>query len=86
MDVALRTTTLAEVVIRRNADGATRVYNDPYPWNEFLWADGNYACDCNRELLFARAGGDPDPDWWSERQAPCGEGRYSVFYDGREIG
>lgn len=31
----------------------------------FQWTLHNYSCDCNRANLFARAGGEPDPD------APC---------------
>lgn len=39
---------------------------------EFHWSEGNYGCDCNRALFFARAGGEPaDPG-----DFPCGEGRY----------
>ena len=35
--------------IRRNSDGLMR--RDPKSWEwcgSFIWADGNYACDCNR--------------------------------------
>ena len=28
--------------------------------DEFLWSEGNYACDCNRGHFFARALGRPD--------------------------
>lgn len=38
---------------------------------DYLWTDGNWGCDCNRALLFARAKGLPEP---AER--PCGEDRY----------
>lgn len=38
----------------------------------FIWREGNYSCDCNRELFFRRLGGEEegDPD--------CGDERYSV--------
>lgn len=40
----------------------------------FLWRDGNYSCDCNRELFFERAKGkDPDLD-----EVWCSEGRFEV--------
>lgn len=29
--------------------------------DEYLWSDGNYACDCNRSLFFQRAGGVANP-------------------------
>lgn len=67
-------------LIRKNATGEIRSYeNDAaileagaeYP-STFIWEDGNYACDCNRELFFERAGGiEPGA-------TNCGVGRYSV--------
>jgi hypothetical protein len=51
----------------------------------FIWEDGNYACDCNREIFFNRAIGEDAPD------RDCGDGAYlvqlfnpvdgSVYYD-----
>jgi hypothetical protein len=39
--------------------------------NDYMWAEGNWACDCNRHLFFYRAQGrEPNDD------RPCGEGRY----------
>lgn len=29
---------------------------------KFQWTDGNFGCDCNRALFFARAGKEPDPE------------------------
>jgi hypothetical protein len=37
-----------------------------------MWTEGNYACDCNRALFFARAVGLPDPN------AACTSGLFSV--------
>jgi len=39
----------------------------------FIWEDGNYGCDCNRELFFERAKGNGNFD-----QEECSEGRFSV--------
>lgn len=40
----------------------------------WMWQDGNYSCDCNRELFFERAKGkDPDLD-----EVWCSEGRFEV--------
>lgn len=42
----------------------------------YLWSDGgNYSCDCNRALFFARARGEEEPD-----DPPCGEDRFCVPY------
>lgn len=41
-------------------------------FQDFLWSEGNYACDCNRSLFFARAKGLDDPD------RECGEERYII--------
>lgn len=46
--------------------------------DEFLWSDGNNACDCNRHLLFDRAVGIENED----RQ--CGEDRFSVVIKARD--
>ena len=39
----------------------------------YHWELGNYSCDCNRELLFRRALGQPD------RDCPCSSGKYFVI-------
>lgn len=66
------------VWIRRASDGLVRVYLDD-SWKDpdadavrWQWSEGNYGCDCNRALFFARAGGEPDPD------VECSDGRYRV--------
>jgi len=42
-------------------------------FQDFLWSEGNYACDCNRSLFFARAKGvEDDPD------RECGEEQYGI--------
>lgn len=69
--------TLARLSIRRNTDGAVRA--DPGEWEyfgPFIWNLGNYSCDCNRELFWLKAAGEPD-----EMQNPdlqCTDTRYSV--------
>jgi hypothetical protein len=40
----------------------------------FPWEDGNYGCDCNREIFFKDAGGEKVP-MTGER---CGHGKYLV--------
>lgn len=48
---------------------------DEYP-NEFNWEEGNYSCDCNRDLFFLRAGGEDDSESFESYQ--CSDGKYSV--------
>ena len=62
--------------IRRNADGVIRQYTEDWDWHDggdFLWEDGNYACDCNRSLFFHRAANEPEPD-----EISCGCTAFSV--------
>ena len=40
--------------------------------NDFMWGEGNYACDCNRFLMFERALG-REPDLHLDN---CGSDRY----------
>jgi len=63
------------VYIRNNETNEERFYPEDMEWQDhfdYLWSDGNYGCDCNRGLFFARAGEEPDPDWG------CGHEKYSV--------
>ena len=64
--------------IRREADGVVRRYEEPFEWHggsypDYIWAEGNYSCDCNRHLFFQRAAGEPDGDDY-----PCGDELYTV--------
>jgi hypothetical protein len=45
---------------------------------EFMWTEGNYACDCNRRLFIARELGEPEP----AVDAPCG---HSIVLEKIEI-
>ena len=44
------------VLLRNNATGEVReIAGNPGGWGEdadYLWTEGNFACDCNRQLLF----------------------------------
>lgn len=63
------------VTITRKSDGLARTYaeeDDGFAL-DFQWREGDYACDCNRALFFARAGGEPD-----SVDPKCGEGAYHV--------
>lgn len=68
------------VEVRNNATGEVRV-DKTHAWeddeigsSEYIWSEGNFSCDCNRSLFFARsAGGKPDPS-----EATCGDDAFSV--------
>ena len=69
------------VYIRRNETREVRCcreFTGDARWcewdGEYMWADGNYSCDCNRELFFDRAGGDA-----GEGPHACTDGQYSVM-------
>ena len=73
-----------EVRIRRNSDGVIRTYEGKGYWDDglcgepagpstFIWEEGNFSCDCNRELFFLRAGQEPEHD-----EVECGADRYAV--------
>ena len=63
--MAVPTTSGYTLQVRRTADGLVRECAGPEPaWGEasmFYLTEGNYGCDCNRHLLFERAGG-ADPE------------------------
>lgn len=67
------------VAIRLNATGEVRMYRYDMAWDDgahWMWTDGNFACDCNRDLFFRRAVGDYD---WPE-DLPCGSAKYYCLY------
>lgn len=71
--------------IRNNFTGEERIDLDEFDWKDehgflFMWTDGNYGCDCNRALFFARAAGEEDAD------VPCGNSAFSVPWAEREDG
>jgi hypothetical protein len=77
-----------KIAIRKNATGEVRVYElEGCDWNDhsLFWlsrGQGNFGCDCNRELEFARAGGPgpgDDPDW-NDLQTECGHERFDILY------
>lgn len=53
--------------LRRKSDGKVVEYRDEWTLDNldgvvYQWTDGNYGCDCNRTLFFARASGEDEPD------------------------
>src|SRR3990167_9381256 len=65
--------------IRNNATGEVRessmpdiLDNGEDAPHSFNWSDGNYSCDCNRELFWSRAAG------VEVEESECSEGRFSV--------
>lgn len=68
------------IFIRENATGVVREmlanglwFTEDPDTADYMWSEGNYACDCNRSLFFARANGEEDP-----ADPRCGDAAYSV--------
>lgn len=65
-----------EVKITKVSTGETRTRSYPYEWSDsqrWWWEEGNFACDCNREWEFQRAGDEEKTD-----SPVCGDGKYSI--------
>lgn len=68
----------AKLEVRRNVDGVIRTYRDDWDYyGDFIWMEGNFACDCNRHLFFCRAAGEDEGDDEDENNR-CGRDRYAV--------
>lgn len=71
------------VRVQQNATGKIREFNQQAVFDTdesmpslYIWKHGNYACDCNRELMFNRF---KEPDVpKAEPEPTCSYGRYSV--------
>lgn len=66
--------------IRLNATGEVREsqetgYFDGFGFQDFIWDEGNFACDCNRHLFFERAGG-VEPEFDPDEE--CSDFKYAV--------
>jgi hypothetical protein len=76
----------AMISLRKNATGEVRAIEhwsfEPYEDGDYLWTEGNYACDCNRHLFFERAGG-REPE---SREVACGDEKYTATHGTREDG
>ena len=65
--------------IRNNQTGEIRklesmgILDDDDTCSTFIWEEGNFSCDCNRELFFAEAIDVEPPD-----NISCGDGKFSV--------
>lgn len=67
------------VLILDTSTGEQRAFSPDFGWyGDFIWSDGNFACDCARGDFFAEAGGEPE----GEADAPCGDTRYLVKITG----
>jgi hypothetical protein len=64
-----------KVFLRHVPTGETRIWETDLEWHEhsdYLWAEGNFACDCNRRHFWGYAIGEE----YSE--APCGDDEFAV--------
>lgn len=66
--------------IRKNSTGEVRLYNtseildagENYP-SAYMWEEGNFSCDCNREIFFEEVVGKEATEF-----PGCQDGHYSV--------
>lgn len=75
------------VHIRRNATGEIRTYHIPYAWDvasDFLWAEGNNACDHNRAIFFHTDEEKNKPDF--VEITACDDGLYDIVRIVRDDG
>ncbi len=69
IDVLIRNNETNEIVVHED-DG----YFDEYGlFQDFIWSDGNYACDCNRAKFFCDANGIDRLEY-----SGCSDYKYSV--------
>lgn len=66
------------VLLRKNDTGEERWRVMDFDWSEsdeFWWTEGNFGCDCNRAMEWARAGGPgpPDDPHWNNIDRDCGD-------------
>ena len=82
-----------KAAIRKNDTGEIRIAEIEWDWYKngeegdlYWWTEGNFSCDCNRELQWLYAGKESDIDMDDSK---CSKGRYSVLYvelpDGTKI-
>jgi hypothetical protein len=77
-----------DVLIRKNSTGEVRKCHFDFDWfkedsdDSFWWTEGNFGCDCNRELAFE--GSDI-----KDSELRCGETAFTAIHailpDGRVI-
>lgn len=70
--------------IRKNETGEVRPYLTDLPVDDgvvdpFIWQEGNFSCDCNRDIFFE---GNQDED----DDMPCSNTIYSVNLENAETG
>ena len=62
-----------KITLRRISDGEVRTIMETwgdYPAAQYNWLEGNYSCDCNRHMAFARAAGRE-----ADEDVECGDDR-----------
>ncbi len=74
------------VAVRNNETKEVRMYSHDDDWEEhsdYIWAEGNYSCDCNRAIFFAEVNNE---DTEHAVDLPCGDEKYSCLYAQLEDG
>lgn len=78
---------MIHIHIKDNVTGEEVINHSKLGWNgDFIWVDGNFACDCNRALFFIEA---KTGSWPHENETDCGDDRYTIPFivleDGTKI-
>lgn len=63
----------ATLYLRQEATGRAVPIRVEWPYERFLWAEGNFSCDCNRAIFWHAQLGLPEPE-----DLPCGEIAYTI--------
>ncbi|MDE2100575.1 MAG: hypothetical protein KGL39_25250 [Patescibacteria group bacterium] len=69
-------------IIRKNETGEIRRCSVDMEWegqSMFWWTEGNFGCDCNRELMWLRSNDEDEPE-----ETTCGDSALDVL--GIELG
>lgn len=88
-------TPMLQVILRNNDTKELRLYEhedfdamDGREFNDYIWREGNYGCDCNRELFWERAIEMPEEQVQTLHVANCNDGGYTImaiFRKGRQV-
>lgn len=76
---------MLKVLMRKNETGEEKLLEIDLEWySDFIWTEGNFACDCNRHSFFEEYKGDED-----DEDFPCGGSAYTIPFiildDGKKV-
>lgn len=72
---------IVSITDRETGETRDSKWADDMWFGDFIWSEGNFACDCNRGTFFAEAVGEDTSALSDEEDAtrfPCGDSRFRV--------